>query len=399
LKGGLIMRRSPRDRVENTVKKIVSLKAGINISKYEEEIKSQGGKIVERLPLINALLCEFPIHREGEVAGILENHPHVSRVESDLPIKIICFEPNFFFGRKAASAPKQIKQEIGWGVKRIAADAYLNIEPKTRIRVAVMDTGIQPNHPDLNQNIKGGINITGSPSDYSDPNGHGTHVAGIIGALNNDIGIVGVMPQTDLYAVKVFNSKGEGSLSDIIRGLQWCIDNKIKLVNMSFGSPTDNATFREVFKNAEKAGIIMVVAAGNDSNEHKIQYPAKYSETIAVSSLNKTNDISSFSSYGPEVNLIAPGEDILSTWNDGGYKTLSGTSMAAPHVTGAIAQMLNQYGDLTPAQVRQLLKTTTQRLPLKIELQGAGLIDVSKALKKNPKEIQYYRMVASYYGQ
>lgn len=391
------MRRMPRDRSEKMVKKIVSLKTGIDVSKYEEEIKSQGGRVIERLPLINALLCEFPMRREGEVAGILENHPHVSRVESDLPIKIIYYQPSFFFSRRTA-APQQIKQEIGWGVKRIGADAYLDVEPKNRVRVGIMDTGIHTQHLDLKDNIKGGINVTGNQSDYSDDNGHGTHVAGIVGALNNDIGIVGVMPKVDLYAVKVFNSAGEGSLSDIIRGLQWCINNKIKLVNMSFGSATDNATFREVFKNAEKAGVIMVVAAGNDGNEHKMQYPAKYPETIAVSSLNESNNISSFSSYGPEVDIIAPGEEIFSTWNNGGYKKMNGTSMAAPHVTGAIAQMLNYWGDLTPAQVRQLLKTTTRRLPLSSEQQGAGLIDVSLAMRVNPRAFQYQRMVAAYSG-
>lgn len=391
------MRRSPRDRAEKMVRKIVSLKAGIDVSKYEEEIKVQGGRVIERLPLINALLCEFPVQREGEVAGILENHPHVSRVESDLPIKIICFQPSFFFGRRT-TAPQQIKQEIGWGVKRIGAEPFLDVETKNRVRVGIMDTGIHLQHPDLKENIKGGINITGNPSDYSDDNGHGTHVAGIVGALNNDIGIVGVMPKVDLYAVKVFNSAGEGSLSDIIRGLQWCINNKIKLVNMSFGSATDNTTFREVFQNAEKAGVIMVVAAGNDGNEHKMQFPAKYPETIAVASLNESNNISSFSSYGPEVDIIAPGEDILSTWNDGGYKKMNGTSMAAPHVTGAIAQMLNNWGDLTPAQVRQLLKITTRRLPLRSEQQGAGLIDVSLAMRANPRALQYQRMVAAYSG-
>ncbi len=391
------MRRSPGNRAEKMVKKIVSLKAGIDVSKYEEEIKAQGGRVIEQLPLINALLCEFPVHREGEVAGVLESHPHVSRVESDLPIKIIHFQPSFFFNRSTPS-PQQMKQEIGWGVKRIGADAFLDVEPKNRVRVGIMDTGIHLKHADLKDNIKGGINVTGSSSDYSDDNGHGTHVAGIVGGLNNDIGIVGVMPKVDLYAVKVFNSAGEGSLSDIIRGLQWCISNKIKLVNMSFGSATDNATFREVFMNAEKAGIIMVVAAGNDGNEHIMQYPAKYPETIAVASLNEMNNISSFSSYGPEVDIIAPGEDILSTWNNGGYKKMSGTSMAAPHVTGAIAQMLNYWGDLTPAQVRQLLKITTHRLPLRSEQQGAGLIDVSLVMRVNPRALQYQRMVAAYSG-
>lgn len=393
------MRRPIRGREEQMQRKIVSIKQGVPYSKYEKEIQQQGGKIIEHLPLINALLCEFPANRSVEVAGILSNNPHINRVDDDLPIKIInFFNPYFFFPIRKKETPKQMKQQIGWGVKRINCEDFLTVNPKRRVRVAVIDTGIQADHPDLRDNIKGGINITGNPVDISDPNGHGTHVAGIIGALNNEIGIVGVMPKVDLYAVKVFNSKGEGSLTDIIRGLQWCINNRIKLINMSFGSPIDNPTFKEVFKKAYQSGLIMVAAAGNDSIEHKMQYPAIYPETIAITSLNERNSISNFSSFGQGVDFIAPGDQILSTWNNGGYKLQSGTSMAAPHVTGAIAQILNKWGDLTPDQVKQHLKLTAQQLSLRPEYQGAGLIDVAKALKTDPKVSRYYSMVASYYG-
>ena len=144
------MRRSPRDRAGKMVRKIVSLKAGIDVSKYEEEIKVQGGRVIERLPLINALLCEFPVQREGEVAGILKNHPHVSRVESDLPIKIICFQPSFFFGRRTP-VPQQITQEIGWGVKRIGAELFWTRNENGR--VGIMDT-VSTQHLDLKENIK-----------------------------------------------------------------------------------------------------------------------------------------------------------------------------------------------------------------------------------------------------
>ena len=132
--------------------------------------------------------------------------------------------------------------------------------------------------------------MAGNTSDLSDPNGHGTHVAGIIGALNNDIGVVGVLPGANLYAVKVFDSKGQGSLSDIIHGLQYCIENGIKVVNMSFGSDEDNASFQQAFQNAEKAGIIMVAAAGNDRYQHKIQYPGqvfKYDHGIRAQSIRE----------------------------------------------------------------------------------------------------------------
>ena len=384
------MRHLPGGRGGSRIRKIVSLKSGVRVTQYMEEIKRQGGEVIEHLPLINALLCEFPLHK-GEVAGILESHPHVVRVEDDLPIKIIYTEPLFFFRR--GTMPPQTKQQVGWGVKRIGGEVYLNVKPRKRLRVAIMDTGIMTKHPDLKGNVASGINITGTGSDILDPNGHGTHVAGIIGALNNEIGIVGVMPEVDLYAVKVFDSRGDGSLSNIIRGLQWCINQGIKVVNMSFGSATDNDTFREVFKAAERAGIIMVAAAGNDQTKHQIQYPAVYTETIAVSSLNELNSLSNFSSYGPEIDLIAPGEQILSTWNNGSYKTLSGTSMAAPHVSGVILQVLNKWGNMSPAQIKRHLKNTAQRLPIKDEYQGAGLIDLAKALSINPRMTQSIRSI------
>ncbi|NLK51409.1 MAG: S8 family peptidase [Syntrophomonadaceae bacterium] len=384
------MRHLPGGRGGSRIRKIVSLKSGVRVTQYMEEIKRQGGEVIEHLPLINALLCEFPLHK-GEVAGILESHPHVVRVEDDLPIKIIYTEPLFFFRR--GTMPPQTKQQVGWGVKRIGGEVYLNVKPRKRLRAAIMDTGIMTKHPDLKGNVAGGINITGTGSDILDPNGHGTHVAGIIGALNNEIGIVGVMPEVDLYAVKVFDSRGDGSLSNIIRGLQWCINQGIKVVNMSFGSATDNDTFREVFKAAERAGIIMVAAAGNDQTKHQIQYPAVYTETVAVSSLNELNSLSNFSSYGPEIDLIAPGEQILSTWNNGSYKTLSGTSMAAPHVSGVILQVLNKWGNMSPAQIKRHLKNTAQRLPIKDEYQGAGLIDLAKALSINPRMTQSIRSI------
>lgn len=383
---------------EKNIRKIISLKPGTHPSpNYEAEIHSQGGRILEHFPLINAVLCEFPVHQEGTVASIMESHPHVNRVEDDIPVNIIDFSPSFFFQPKKRETAKQMKQEIGWGIKKVAAEDYLGVEPQKRIAVAVMDTGIHLSHPDLQENIKGGISIYGNSRDLSDPNGHGTHVAGIIGALNNQIGVVGVMPKVDLYSVKVFNSRGEGSLTDIIRGLQWCIENQIKLVNLSFGSATENATFREVFLKARSAGLIMVAAAGNDAENHKMQYPAKYAETIAVTSSNMVNSLSSYSSYGEGVDVIAPGEQIISTWNDGAYKVLSGTSMAAPHVTGAIAQILNKWGDLSPVQVKQHLKSTASRLPLRTDQQGAGLINVAAALKLNPRVSQYWQMMYGYY--
>lgn len=373
LKGG---RGSPPS---DTTKKIVSLKPGTDIRVFAKEIEEKGGSIIRELPLINACLCAFP-QKHSEVASILESHPHIDSVDDDIKVRITSFPPAYWGSGKVNQPP----QEIGWGVKRINAEPFLNVRGASTVKVAVMDTGIYARHPDLEGCVRGGVNIIGNSHDLSDPNGHGTHVAGIIGALNNDIGIVGVMPGASIYSVKVFDASGEGSLSDIILGLQWCIANDIKIVNMSFGSSEENNSYRQVIANAEKAGIIMVAAAGNDRVQHKMQYPALYDQTIAVSALSQTGMIASFSSFGEQVDVIAPGENIKSTWKDGSYKEESGTSMATPFVTGAIAQMINKWGEMSPAQVKRHLKECCTMLPMPQIYQGAGLVNLQALLNKRP---------------
>lgn len=273
-------------------------------------------------------------------------------------------------------------QTLPWGVDRVDADNVWSVTSADNVRVAIIDTGIDLDHPDLSANIKGGVNTIYSWRTADDDNGHGSHVGGIIAAVNNSIGVVGVGHQIDLYAVKVLNSNGSGYVSDIIEGIQWSINNGIKVINMSLGTTSDIQAFHDAVIAAKNAGITVVAAAGNSGpSDNTVIYPAKYPESIAVSATNSSDGQPSWSSRGPEVDVAGPGASIYSTYKSGGYATLSGTSMATPHVAGAAALVLSTHPGFTPSQVQSHLQANAEVLAgLSSNQQGAGLVDVEKAV-------------------
>ena len=221
------------------------------------------------------------------------------------------------------------------------------------MHIAILDTGIDYDHPDLAANVVGGIYLGGgfwdefigkdgstSSSDWNDGNGHGTHCAGIVAAVKNGIGVVGVAPQAKLHAIRVFDNQGAGYTSDVCQALEWCADsaNGIDIVSMSFGGdPT--ASLQEACQVARNAGVLLIAAAGNEDGG-AVMYPAAYDSVIAVSAIDASDAFASFSSAGKEIELAAPGVSIKSTYLGGQYATISGTSMACPHVTGAAALAL-----------------------------------------------------------
>ncbi len=372
-------------RRNQPTRKIVTLKSALDKSDYHEALRDHGGRIVKHLPLVNALVCEFPSSR-GRPVTALHEHPEVLDVEEDFQVQILDVDPpgdawphNTLAGRwRWRRTGPQPPQQIGWNIERIHAPEAWATSQGQNVKIGVIDTGIDLNHPDLKENIAGSVNMISPNRDGNDDNGHGTHVAGVLAALNNEIGVVGVAPQASLYAVKAIDFRGVGKVSDIIEGIDWCTKNGIELVNLSFGSRRNSRALKRAVEAAHQAGIIMVAAAGNSPDE-PVTYPARYPEVVAVSAITPEDSLARFSSRGPEVTLTAPGQDIRSTYLYGGYKTLSGTSMAAPHVTGTAALVL--AAGTTADEVRRRLLATAQPLPeLKPGEDGHGLVDALAAV-------------------
>jgi subtilisin len=301
-------------------------------------------------------------------------------------------------GVQAVQADRRVTttaQSMPTGVDRANADVsptagFDGTDGRVDVDVAVIDTGVDLDHPDLNVYRAGAHNCSLLGLNPDDQNGHGTHVAGTIGALDNASGVVGMAPGARIWPVKVLNAAGAGSTSDVICGIDYVTAHadQIEVANMSLGGEgTDDGNCGETNGDAQHqaicasvaAGVTYVVAAGNSSLDASTTTPAAYDEVITVSALADFNGLpgggapstcradqddtfSDFSNFGADVDLIAPGTCIESTWMNGGYNTVSGTSMASPHVAGGAALYRATHPAATPAAVKSAL-------------QGAGSLD------------------------
>lgn len=315
------------------------------------------------------------------------SQPGVVKVESDLEIKLC-------------------SQILPTGVDRIDVDTSNiakidGIDERVNIDIAIIDTGIDADHPDLNVYAAGSRNFTpGNPSQWDDGDGHGTHVAGIVAALDNDIGVVGITPGAHLWAVKVLKEHGPSWLSNALAGVDWVTANarEVEVANMSLTAEGKSDIFHKAIQNSVAAGVVYVVAAGNDSkdvygsdvifNSSDDTIPAAYPEVATISAMvdsdgqaggagsptidGNDDSFASFSNFsqtvvannpvdspGAAIDLLMPGVDIHSTYKDGGYAIGSGTSMASPHAAGLAALYIAVHGRPTDANgvyaIRQAL--------------------------------------------
>jgi len=250
--------------------------------------------------------------------------------------------------------PAVLSETIPAGVAQIMAPDAWDCTRGKVIKVAVLDTGIDSNHPDLQPNFKWGISFVQGESSWMDFNGHGTHCAGTIAAALNGIGVVGVAPAAYLYAVKVLDRTGSGAWSNLIAGIDWAINKKdVQILSMSLGGSSAPSALQAMCDAAWNHGSLLVAAAGNSGGA--VGYPAKYQSVIAVSAIDSANVIAPWSSRGPEVELCAPGVSVLSTLPGGGYGTMSGTSMACPHVSGTAALAWGSHRYANNVTIRRLL--------------------------------------------
>ncbi|MEW6524942.1 MAG: S8 family peptidase [Bacillota bacterium] len=276
-------------------------------------------------------------------------------------------------------------QAVPWGVERIGARrVWPGGHAGLGIKVAVLDTGIDPGHRDLG--VFGGHSLLAYTRSWHDDHGHGTHVAGTIAALDNNVDVVGVAHRAQLYAVKVLDQGGAGGYDAVAAGIEWAMANGMQVINMSLGGASDSRALATACANAHQAGILLVAAAGNEGNDagtgDSILYPAKYPGVVAVGSTGSDGRRSWFSSTGPALELMAPGESIPSTRRGGGTTVFSGTSMACPHVSGAATVVWSANPGLTGREVRAILGDTAEPVGTGDPNQyGKGMVDVVAAVR------------------
>jgi subtilisin len=277
--------------------------------------------------------------------------------------------------------PAAWEKGIPWGVKQIKAPSAWSATTGHQINVGVIDTGADYNHPDLRHSLASGINLLNRSMLPYDDNGHGTHIAGTIAAANSMQGMIGVAPRAFIHPVKAFDHNGSAYVSDIIMGIDWCVRNRIQVINMSFGMKSPSKPLLSAINNAYSAGIAVVASSGNDGKRRTIDYPARYSQTVSVGATARLRRVASFSNRGKFIDIYAPGEKIVSAWLQGKYFEMSGTSMATSHVSGAIALLLAHRPGLSPSEIKAILKRSAQPLRGQKAPQKTGELDVARMLK------------------
>ena len=237
---------------------------------------------------------------------------------------------------------QEVRQKAGWQITSFHLPQIWKYTQGEGTAVAVLDSGIDSNHPDLKENILKGRNFVQRGRPPEDDNGHGSHCSGIISASDNDIGIVGVAPKCKIVPVKVLNNKGNGNAQWIAQGIRWAVDEHVDFINMSLGIPRPVRQVQHAIDYAVSKGIVVICAAGNVGRTKEIFYPAAYPSTIGVGAIDQHRKRAVFSNTGSRLDFLAPGVDILSTVPDSWYATQSGTSMAGPFVA-ALCSLLLSY--------------------------------------------------------
>ena len=299
-------------------------------------------------------------------ASRLRGLPFVRYVEPDPPDAVWIVQDSLPYG------VANIDAEVVWGGSQGATDVIAG-QGGWGIKVAVIDTGVDCSHADLVGGCAYGANFVNAALALDD-HGHGTHVAGTIGARDNGQGVIGVAPEVELYAVKVLDANGSGSWSAVAAGINWAVQNGMNVISMSLGGTAGSQAVADAVAAADAAGILVVSAAGNSGCCNTVLYPAKYPESMAVAAVDQLDQWASFSSTGPEVDVAAPGVSISSTvptvfcalCDPSGYRNLSGTSMATPHVSGVAALLMSR--GRSNAEARALITSTAVDL-------GTGGVD------------------------
>lgn len=333
-------------------------------------VSEAGGLVIRELAISRAALVVVPPERLDD----LLTDARIAYAEPNSPVQVRQGQPD----QVTPWGIINVRANQAWGSGPGAVHVLAGRPTGAGVKVAIVDTGIDRTHPDLL--VAGGYNVINPRAEPIDDNGHGTFAAGIIGARDNEIGIIGVAPEAELYAVKVLKSHGGGDIADVVSGIEWCVQNGMSVINLSLGITSDSVAVKTACDAAWRngKGAILCAAAGNNE---PVVWPGNYGSVISVGGTDSSNNIGAFSSQGPPVELCAPGADVFSTGRGGTYVRNTGTSFSAPHVAGAAALLFStgRYSDA--AHVRQHLRNTAEDLgePGRDETFGYGKLDLLAA--------------------
>lgn len=381
LQPAMISADSQRSR-EHKVKDqyIVVLSDDSDFDKEVRKAKTMGGEIIQEYKhSLKGFVVK--VQNDKEIDDIKKNNPSIAYIEPDYEVQAFAKQPVQAFA-----------QSLPTGINRIDADlssaASGNGLGSVNVDIAIIDTGIDLKHPDLN--VYKNVSYVKRISSGNDDNGHGSHVAGIAAAKDNGVGVVGVAPGAKLWAVKVLDRNGSGYLSDVIKGIDYVTlhASEIEVANMSLGCQCYSLAMETAITKSVAAGVTYVVAAGNSATDASTFYPASHPNVIAVSAIVDTDGkcgglgfstgygaddrLATFSNFGSAVDMAAPGVNIYSTYKSGSYATMSGTSMASPHVAGAAALYKSTHPGATPLDVKNALIADGSGLSTVCDGNGSG---------------------------
>lgn len=389
---------------------LVGFKQGASKERQQEVLAALKGRLAKRFAGIKGGRLTLVKPRSGIALALLRkrlaNHPDVAYAE-----------PDYFLFTRATKAPNDPLYPLQWAVADNPdghdIDAPTAWAQRTSCaKVAIVDTGIDTDHPDLVKNLYKsndkpnnnkdddkngyvddtyGFDVIKGKGSGEDNNGHGTHVAGIVaGRANDAVGVSGICWSAKVMPVKFMNAKGKGSTSDAIAAIQYAVKKGFKIVNGSFGSSSKSSALHDVVDYAQDHKVLLVFAAGNNGQniDKHPEYPAAYTDSniLAVAATTDEDKLASFSNWGSTgVDVAAPGDNVLSTYLGGGYKNLSGTSMAAPYAAGVAAMLRKQEPNATYGQLRKAIREKVDKPPaLKGKVVYNGRLNAWKALKAIP---------------
>lgn len=370
-------------------------------SVIDGQVTGNGARVADRIRALDVLVLGVPQDQEQKVVDALSRNPNVEYAEPDY-LGSAAFTPNdpnfgpYQWGLE--NTGQTIKDQAGTSDADIdgptAWDGTIGkTSAGTPVKVAILDSGIDQDHEDLSKKIVAQRNFTSSnTSDVEDRWGHGTHVAGIVGAVtNNGVGVAGGCPECVLLNGKVLNDDLNGAYSWYANGITWAADNGAKVINLSAGGSSPSKTLERAVNYAWNKGAIFVAAAGNSGNTSRL-YPAYYQNAIAVAATDNRDQKASFSTYGGWVDLAAPGVNVFSTTPNHDFKNEtingrsknydygSGTSMSSPMVAAAAALLWTSKYGTSNSSVRSRLQSTADKIPRTGTYWSAGRVNAANAV-------------------